>query len=78
MSEVICKCERQITIGSSGTMFEADQEPYKADEFVDVTDKEESIIVGLNFYMTATLCMKCKKVYFWSEDGKSIGIQKIE
>ena len=73
----MCDCKNTITLGSGGCSFHPDEDPYQNGIIEDVTDEENSTIDDINFHMTATLCMKCKKVYFWSEDGISLGEQEI-
>ena len=73
----MCECDKTITLSGSGCSFTPDEEPYENNIREYVTDEESTIIDNIYFHITATLCMKCKKVYFWDEDGISLGEQEI-
>ena len=73
----MCKCDNVITLAGNGCCFREDEEPYGNNVIEEVTEEESTVISNIDFHVTATLCMKCKKVYFWGEDGSSLGEQEL-
>jgi len=73
-----CKCEGQVTISGCYGGFVPDEEPYENGKQEEVSSEIDAIIGSIDFYITATLCLACKKIYFWSDAGILVGIQEIE
>ena len=72
-----CKCKGQITISGCFGGFVPDEEPYENGKREEVDSEVQAIIENIGFYITATLCLVCKKIYFWSDAGTCVGIQEI-
>ncbi len=73
-----CKCNGQITISGCYGGFTADEEPYEAGKYEEVSDEIQNLIENIDFYLTATMCLTCKKIYFWSDTGICVGTSDIE
>lgn len=74
----VCGCKNLITLCSNKVHFYAYEEPYESGVAEQVSDDDEKIIDNICFHMTATVCKKCKKVYFWDkDDGTILNIENL-
>jgi len=70
-----CECKNKITLQGNEYDFIEDEEPYENGKHEKVTEEESNTIQNITFYVSGSLCMKCKKVYFYNDNGLIIGIQ---